>query len=87
MLNNIVQYASDGMRAVLLAKVDHTLSYYLVQAELIAHFAKAYKFQSGRDITLEREIVGTLSERAGKETHKYHFCKQMVHIKPHCTKL
>ena len=65
-LDNIVEYASDGMQTVLLAKVDHTRSDYLVQAEQLVHFAQAYEFQSGRDRTLGREIVGNISERAGK---------------------
>ena len=38
-LDNIVQYASENMRTVLLAKVDQTRTDYLVQAEELAHFA------------------------------------------------
>nr|CCA27370.1 conserved hypothetical protein [Albugo laibachii Nc14] len=40
-LNNIVQYASEGMRVALMAKVDAHRTDYLQQAEELAHFAQA----------------------------------------------
>ena len=38
-LNNIVQYALEDMRVVLMAKVDGRRTDYLQQAEELAHFA------------------------------------------------
>ena len=58
-LDNIVQYASKAMRTILLAKVDHTRTDYLVQAEQLAHFAQAYELHTGRERTLGREKVST----------------------------
>ena len=41
--NNIVQYASEDMRVVLMAKVDAGMTDYLQQAEEMAHFAQAWE--------------------------------------------
>ncbi|CAI5701697.1 unnamed protein product [Peronospora effusa] len=85
-LDNIVQYASSGMRTVLLAKVDPTRSDYLVQAEELAHFAQAYEFNVGREKTLGQEIVGSVSERRGKEMRRCHSCNEVGHLRTACPK-
>nr|CCA18744.1 conserved hypothetical protein [Albugo laibachii Nc14] len=42
-LNNIVQYASQEMRIVLMAKVNHQRTDYLQQAEELAHFTQSWE--------------------------------------------
>ena len=39
-LDNIVQYASGTMETILLAKLNHIRTDYMVQAEQLAHFAQ-----------------------------------------------
>lgn len=60
-LNNIVQYASQEMRVVLMDKVDHKRTDYLQQAEELAHFAQSW--ESGMtNKRVGREIAGHVQE-------------------------
>lgn len=43
-LSDIVQYASEDMSVVLLAKVDGRRTDYLQQVEELVHFAQAWQF-------------------------------------------
>lgn len=43
-LSDIVQYASEDMSVVLLAKVDGRMTDYLQQVEELVHFAQAWQF-------------------------------------------
>ena len=59
--NNIVLYASQEMRVVLMAKVGHKRTDFLQQAEEFAHFAQSW--ESGvTNKRVGREIVGHVQE-------------------------
>ncbi|CCI50293.1 unnamed protein product [Albugo candida] len=84
-LNNIVQYASQEMRIVLMAKVEDRRTDYLKQAEELTHFAQAW--ESGAvNKRIGREVVSAIQERRFQDTRRCHICGEMGHLKAKCPK-
>nr|CCA27997.1 conserved hypothetical protein [Albugo laibachii Nc14] len=81
-LNNIVQYASEDLRVVLMAKIDAHRTHYLQQAEQLAHFAQAW--ESGTKKLLPKAVSNVVRESRFRETRRCHECGEIGHLREMC---
>lgn len=85
-LNNTVQYASENLRTVLMAKVDGNRTDYLQRAEALAQFPQSWELEPAKHKNLGREVVSAVAERR-KETRKCHECGELSHLPVACPEL